>query len=139
MRHVTAAARLVIAGDGPERARLAAHGGASFLGEVTTFHRDALLRTASVVVVPSRITPGGRTEGTPAIALEALAAGVPVVASAVGGLCDLPGVRLVPPDDPRALARAIDQALAAPPCPQALRAGVANLDWREVAPRLIRE
>jgi glycosyltransferase involved in cell wall biosynthesis len=139
MRHVKAAARLVIAGDGPERARLAAHGGASFLGEVTTERRDALLRTASAVVVPSRITPGGRTEGTPAIALEALAAGVPVIASAVGGLCDLPGVWLVPPEDPRALARAIDQSLAAPPSPEALRAGVAKFDWREVAPRLLRE
>ncbi|HEX7837950.1 MAG TPA: glycosyltransferase family 4 protein, partial [Kofleriaceae bacterium] len=97
------------------------------------------LRTASVVVVPSRTTPGGRTEGTPAIALEALAAGVPVIASAVGGLCDLPGVALVPPEDPRALARAIDHTLAAPPCSQDLRAGVATLDWREVAPRLLRE
>jgi glycosyltransferase involved in cell wall biosynthesis len=139
MRHVETAARLVIAGDGPERARLAAHGTASFLGEVTTSRRDDLLRTASVVVVPSRITPGGRTEGTPAIALEALAAGVPVIASAVGGLCDLPGVRLVPPDDPRALARAIDQSIAAPPSANELRAGVQKLDWREVAPRLMRE
>ena len=139
MRHVGSAARLVIAGDGPERARLAASAAACFLGEVTTERRDALLSTASVVVVPSRVTPGGRTEGTPAIALEALAAGVPVIASAVGGLCELPGVRLVPPDDPRALARAIDQSIAAPPPAAVLRAGVAGLDWREVAPRLIRE
>lgn len=139
MRHVERAARLVIAGDGPERDRLAALGTASLLGEVTTARRDALLGAASVVVVPSRITPGGRTEGTPAIAVEALAAGVPVIASAVGGLCELPGVRLVPPDDPRALARAIDQTLAAPPPAASLRAGVAKFDWREVAPRLIRE
>jgi glycosyltransferase involved in cell wall biosynthesis len=139
MRHVASAARLVIAGDGPERARLAATAGARFLGEVTTERRDELLGAASVVVVPSRVTPGGRTEGTPAIALEALAAGVPVIASAVGGLCELPGVRLVPPEDPLALARAIDQSIAAPPAAAALRAGVANLDWREVAPRLIRE
>lgn len=139
MRHVASGARLVVAGDGPERARLAAAGAASLLGEVTTTRRDELLRAASVVVVPSRITPGGRTEGTPAIALEALAAGVPVIASAVGGLCDLPGITLVPPDDPRALARAIDQTIAAPPHPEALRAGVARLDWREVAPRLLRE
>jgi glycosyltransferase involved in cell wall biosynthesis len=48
-------------------------------------------------------------------------------------------VRLVPPDDPRALARAIDQILAAPPPAASLRAGVAKFDWREVAPRLIRE
>jgi len=147
MPHVRTPARLVIAGDGPERARLAAglashpasHPAHSFLGEVTTPRRDDLLRTAAVVVIPSRVTPAGRTEGTPTIALEALAAGVPVIASAVGGLRDLPGVVLVPPDDPPALARAIDQVLARPPAAQALRAGVAGLTWREVIPRLIRE
>jgi glycosyltransferase involved in cell wall biosynthesis len=138
MPHLAHRARLVIAGDGPERARLAAapH---TWLGQVTAERRDDLLRTAGVVVVPSRVTPGGRTEGTPMIALEALAAGVPVVASAVGGLCDLPGVRLVPPDDPRALARAIDQVLSDPPPAERLRAGVARYAWREVLPRLIRE
>ena len=138
MRHVHGA-RLVIAGDGPERARLDRSSTATFLGEVTTDHRDDLLRTASVVVVPSRALPSGRTEGTPAIALEALAAGVPVVASAVGGLCELPGVRLVPPDDPHALACAIEQSITRPPPPQTLRAGVAKFDWREIAQRLIRE
>jgi glycosyltransferase involved in cell wall biosynthesis len=198
MQHVSRDARLVIAGDGPERARLAmprspapapaqvagedarapraaprgdrisygllahqlpqsprcadpeprawpdAPGSARsprspvFLGEVTTERRDELLRRASVVVIPSRILPSGRTEGTPAIALEALAAGVPVIASAVGGLCDLPGVRLVPPENPYELAWAIDQLLAQPPSAESLRAGVAGLDWREIAPRLIR-
>ena len=150
MRHVQAAARLVIAGDGPERARLARAAAApppdvarnaTLLGEVPTDRRDDLLSTASVVVVPSRVTPGGRTEGTPAIALEALAAGVPVVASAVGGLRGLAGragVQLVPPDDPHALAGAIDRALADPLPPAALRAAVADLDWRQVAPRLLR-
>jgi len=101
--------------------------------------RDELLRTAAVVVVPSRIMPNGRTEGTPAIALEALAAGVPVIASSVCGLRDLPGVRPVPPEDPGELGRAIDQLLANPPSAESLRAAVANFDWREVAPRLIRE
>ena len=143
MRHLRAAADLVIAGDGPERARLAAYapaGAARWLGAVTTDRRDQLLAAASVVVVPSRVTPGGRTEGTPAIALEALAAGVPVVASAVGGLRelrDLPGVQLVPPDDPRALAAAIDQWIAQPPAAPALRAAVARFDWRTIAPRLL--
>jgi glycosyltransferase involved in cell wall biosynthesis len=140
MAHVTRAAELVIAGDGPERARLAAAPGTHrLLGEVSTERRDHLLRIASVVVVPSRVLPSGRTEGTPMIALEALAAGVPVIASGVGGLRDVPGVCLVSPGDPRMLARAIDQVLAYPPAPQALRAGVAMLDWREVAARLLRE
>lgn len=139
MRHVRGGARLVIAGDGPERARLAGLGGARLLGEVTTERRDELLCAASVVVVPSRVTPGGRTEGTPAIALEALAAGVPVIASSVGGLRELGdlGVQLVPPDDPRALADAIERSISRPPSAASLRAAVASLDWREVAPRLL--
>ena len=140
LAHLRTPARLVIAGDGPERAALAARApaGAALLGEVDTRRRDQLLREASVVVVPSRVTAGGRTEGTPAIALEALAAGVPVVASAVGGLCELPAARLVPPDDPPALAGAIDRVLADPPAPDELRRSVANLDWRVVAERLLR-
>lgn len=140
MRHVRTAAQLVIAGDGPERPRLAAAAPAArFLGEVTTDRRDDLLASAGVVAVPSRIARG-RTEGTPAIALEALAAGVPVVASSVGGLRGLghlPGVALVPPDDPHALAAAIDRTLARPPSADAVRRGVAALDWRAVAPRLL--
>jgi glycosyltransferase involved in cell wall biosynthesis len=150
MAHVRGEARLVIAGDGPERARLdlatrsrdaGSHAAGSrdritFLGEVGATRRDQLLRDASVVVVPSRVMPSGRTEGTPMIALEALAAGVPVVASAVGGLRELAAVRLVTPDDPHALAAAIDRTLASPPPPDQLHAAVAHLDWSRVARRL---
>ena len=140
MPHVRRDVRLVIAGAGPEHERLARTRGAhTLLGEVTTDQRDDLLRTAAVVVVPSRLTPSGRTEGTPSIALEALAAGVPVIASSVGGLREVPGVCLVPPDDPIALGREIDHIIAAPPSAESLRAAVAGLDWREVAPHLLRE
>jgi glycosyltransferase involved in cell wall biosynthesis len=55
------------------------------------------------------------TEGLPCIALEALAAGVPVVATAVGGIPEVVGEGvsgyLVPPGDPAALARRIRDAL----------------------------
>jgi glycosyltransferase involved in cell wall biosynthesis len=129
--------RIVIAGDGPERAALEALGG-EFLGAIGPDLRDRLLSTAAAVVVPSRVLPSGRSEGMPTIALEALAAGVPVVASAVGGLRALaPAARLVPPDDPRALAEAIERVLAAPPPPEELRAAVAHLDWPRVARRLL--
>jgi glycosyltransferase involved in cell wall biosynthesis len=132
-------ARLVIAGDGPERARLVelargAH--VELVGAVDTVARDELLCAASVVVVPSRVLPNGRSEGTPLVAIEALAAGVPVVASAVGGLRDLAGIALVPPDDPRALAAAVEATLATPSPPDRLRAAVAHLDWPAVAGRL---
>ena len=51
------------------------------------------------------------------ILLETIHAGIPIVASAVGGVPDLlpPGsALLVPPEDPAALASAIDLALADP-------------------------
>lgn len=145
MRFVQTPVRLVIAGDGPERTQLEHHArqgrdlGAriELVGAVDTSDRDRLLGAASVVLVPSRVTPSGRTEGTPMIALEALAAGVPVIASAVGGLRDLSAVHHVAPDDPRSLAVAIDRVLAAPPDASVLRAAVGGLDWCAVAPHLV--
>ena len=56
-----------------------------------------------------------RTEGTPMVLLEAMAAGVPIVATAVGGVPDILSAgeaSLVAPNDPRALAAALDATLA---------------------------
>jgi len=140
MAHVRAPARLVIAGDGPSRAELTrlapVASKIAFLGAVPTSERDRLLREASAVLVPSRVLPSGRSEGTPTIALEALAAGVPVIASAVGGLAALSAIQLVPPDDPWALAAAIDRTLANPPAASGLRAAVEHLDWSQVVANL---
>ena len=52
--------------------------------------------------------------------------------SLLGGLRDLP-VTLVPPDDPGALAAAIDHVLSAPP----KRPDMSDLDWKCVATRIL--
>lgn len=80
--------------------------GIEYLGRRTGAELADAYRAASVVVVPS-VWP----DPCPTVALEAMAAGRPVIASAVGGLTDIvePGVTglLVPPGDPGALADAL--------------------------------
>jgi glycosyltransferase involved in cell wall biosynthesis len=104
------AATLVV--EGPTRPALEAQAAAAGLGERVAFvdllPREELfarIREHHVVAVPSR------TEGLGMVALEALALGRPVVASAVGGLPSVvaDGVDglLVPVDDPAALAVAL--------------------------------
>jgi glycosyltransferase involved in cell wall biosynthesis len=62
-----------------------------------------------VLALPSR------SEGSPNVLLEAMASGVPVAATAVGGVpeiaTDLETALLVPPRDTRALARALGRLL----------------------------
>lgn len=110
---------LVIAGDGPERDRLLARatrlGLASrveFLGDVPRERVKRLLRGAAAIVMPSRF------EGNPLIALEAMQAGAPLIASDIPGLPEelsdgVTGV-LVPPEDACALAGALDRLLGDP-------------------------
>jgi glycosyltransferase involved in cell wall biosynthesis len=105
--------RVEIVGDGPERSsleRLAASLGVGervrFRGRLPAVDVHEALRTAAVATVPSRWY-----ENMPITVLEAFAAGVPVVASALGGLPELiedgrDGM-LVPPDEPGALADAL--------------------------------
>ena len=105
-----------IIGDGRERRALerlvATHG----LERIVRFHGmvpDAarLLRAFDCVTISSR------TEGTPIVLLEAMAAGVPVIASRVGGIPDVVTDRealLVPPEQPDLLASALAAVLRAP-------------------------
>jgi glycosyltransferase involved in cell wall biosynthesis len=70
---------------------------------------------ADLFVHPCRSLFNGRTEGAPVVVREALAAGMSVVASAVGGLPELAGHRrltLVVPGNPSALAAEIASAMA---------------------------
>lgn len=109
--------RVRIVGDGPRRAELEAVTRTLKLQDHVEFlgHRDdvpALLQQADVFVLPSR------SEAFPNSAIEAMAAGLPVVASAVGGLLDLiedgrTGV-LIPPGDPEQLAAALRRLMANP-------------------------
>lgn len=97
----------LIAGDGPEQATLtkSAPANARLLGRLDDIR--PLLAAADVCVIPSR------REGQGLTALEAMAAGVPLIASRVGGLADMlvdsETALLVPPSDPDALAAALSR------------------------------
>jgi len=84
--------RVVIAGDGDlrdeltGRARELASGRVLLLGNRSQDQIARLLAAADVVVVPSVIDDAGNVDGLPNFALEALASGTPVVATAAGGL-----------------------------------------------------
>jgi glycosyltransferase involved in cell wall biosynthesis len=110
-------ADFLVVGDGPLREELSAlagqlgvRGRVHFLGLRSDV--KALMALMDVVAVPSL------TEGAPLVTLEAMAAGVPVVASKVGGIPDQ--IRhhkeglLVPPGDPGSLGDALVELLRDP-------------------------
>jgi glycosyltransferase involved in cell wall biosynthesis len=104
----TAGLALVVVGEGPEDARLrerAGGGEVRFVGRVGDGELAALRAGAAIALVPSR---SAETFGL--AAAEAMAAGLPVAASAVGALSELVGPQgLVPPGDPIALAQTITE------------------------------
>ncbi|MCZ4638955.1 glycosyltransferase family 4 protein, partial [Streptomyces rubrogriseus] len=98
-------ARLVLVGDGPDRARLTARAPASVLFTGTVADAAPWYRAADLVVLPSR------WEGMALAPLEAMACGRPVVVTDVDGAREgLPPALVphcvVPPEDPAALADA---------------------------------
>jgi glycosyltransferase involved in cell wall biosynthesis len=110
VRSVYPGARLLLAGEGPERAalegridRLGLRGAVELPGATTDV--ESLLRAADLFVLPSR------EEGMSIALLEAMALGLPVVATAIPGnlalIDDRMHGRLAPPGDASALARAI--------------------------------
>ena len=67
-----------------------------------------------IVVLPSITTASGEHEGIPVALMEAMAAGVPVISTTTGGIPELLGDGagiLVPPEDSKALADAIEQLM----------------------------
>jgi glycosyltransferase involved in cell wall biosynthesis len=121
------AAELVIAGRGPERERLesiatACGARARFVGHVEGEQKQRLLRAADVFVLPS-IEERGRREGLPTALLEAMAVGLPVIATRTGGVPEV--VReahglLVPMRRPDAIAAALAALGSDPSRTQAL-------------------
>ncbi len=103
-----------IVGSGPEGAEFQALAQARGLAQVrfpgALPAREAFMR-GRLLIVPSR------AESLPYIVLEAAAAGVPMLATDVGGIPEIFGphrARLLPPGDPARLADAISTALADP-------------------------
>lgn len=106
--------RFVIAGDGPDRFKLVDLAKRLSLSEQTIFAGQIAdlapyYTIADVAVLPSH------TEGSPNVLLEAMAAGLPIVATAVGGVPEIveheKQALLVEKQNPAALARSIERLL----------------------------
>ncbi|MFH1023265.1 MAG: glycosyltransferase [Planctomycetota bacterium] len=126
---------LLILGNGPERENLRALAAELGIAGRVVFagmRADAgdILPHLDLYVSPSRYEGFGQS------ILEAMAAGVPVVATRVGGVPELLGGGrhglLVPPDDPAALGEAMASALG-----DAARIGPLAASGREAARRLL--
>ena len=106
--------RVVFAGDGPELLPLQQLAAKLGLGETVVFaglRKDVspFYAAATVLALPSH------TEGSPNVVLEAMAARVPIAATAVGGvpeiLTDQQSGLIVPPRDPAAMTAALTRLL----------------------------
>jgi glycosyltransferase involved in cell wall biosynthesis len=116
-------ARLVILGGGPEEvhlrslaAKLEIEHRVEFLGQRSSGRVIEEMRIAHALVIPSKVARDGDRDGTPVVMAEAMAAGVPIVASDLGGLGE--HIRsgesglLVPPGSVSSLAAALQDLMA---------------------------
>lgn len=103
-------------------------------------------RQASVFCLPCRVLDNGDRDGIPNVLMEAMACGLPVVTTNVSGIPELVTHKvnglLVPPDDPIALAEALDRLhndpMLAPRLGRAARATVQNhFDGERLAKQLL--
>jgi len=113
----------VVLGDGPLRASLTSLARdlrvpALFCGALGGADKAAWLAAADLLALPSIILPDGRTDAAPVVLLEAMAAGLPVIATRVGGNAALiehgrSGL-LVPPGEVAPLRAALASLVADP-------------------------
>ncbi len=134
--------RVTLAGPGdlPPRGEelIARQPALKWAGWLDSTAKDELLRAVAVFVMPSR------SEGLPMALLEAMAYGIAIVATDVGGIPEVvdPGVDalLVPPERPDALADALGTLAADAPLRERLAAAARNraekFDATEIADRI---
>jgi glycosyltransferase involved in cell wall biosynthesis len=117
--------RVTIVGDGPERPRLEQAIQAANLGERVSLvgscpedEVSRLMQESDLFVLPSLISATGRMEGIPVVLMEAMASGVPVIATRLSGIPELvvPSVTgtLAEQGDADSLADAIISTLSEP-------------------------
>lgn len=132
VRQVPGATLEVIGGTpDPEAASWLDGSGAIARGAIATPEVREAMRRADVLCVPSR------REGWPLVIMEAMASGLPVVASRVGGVPEIVTSdalgRLVAPDDVGALTRALAEALETRWDRAKIRAAVEPYEWGKIA------
>jgi glycosyltransferase involved in cell wall biosynthesis len=119
--------QLSMIGDGPERDCLSKQAAKLGIGDRVTWH-GPVPNAGSLLAAFDAFVLSSRTEGTPIALLEAMHAGVPVVATGVGGVPDVVGpahALLVPPERPQMIARALE-AIARGPSAATLRSALAR-------------
>jgi glycosyltransferase involved in cell wall biosynthesis/GT2 family glycosyltransferase len=141
--------QLTLAGDGPAAAALHQRAAlpdladrVTFLGRLDDHQLADFYAGLDVLAVPSLTTPTW-VEQFGRVAVEAMAAGVPVVASDSGALPDVVGEAglLVPPGNAEILRVALDEVLGDPELAERLRhqgfRRAAECDWEVVADRYV--
>ena len=117
--------RLVIVGEGPERESLERASREQGLSAQVLFI-DHVEDVAPYYAIADALALPSHSEGSPNVLLEAMAAGVPVVATNVGGVPEIAigdeSALLVPPYDPQHFANALHRVLIDADLAQTLRA-----------------
>ncbi len=127
LRHSHKDYRVDVVGDGPERSNYERAVSRAGLSELVVFHGQKpksdvaeMMRAADAFVLPSRY------DNMPCAVLEAMASGLPVISTRVGGIPEIVDKRsgiLVLPEDAAELAAALDRILS----------GLVRLDSMEIA------